>query len=304
MRDEARTKKSTNVRSNTYRLLSGAFRTWGRVAPESASRAMVSLMGRTVRGKPSTRAREALATGQRFAVDGPAGQLTGWTFGTGPTVYLAHGWNGRATQMTAFVPGIVSAGFRAVLYDQPGHGESAGSYAHVGLFAAAVGPVRDLFGPAHAVIAHSLGAAGVAVAQKRGDLDARRMVFVAPSSRPIEYVRAFARDFAAGPAHEDRFFRELTGRVGLDEHDLDVPAFALPAATLVIHDRRDDDVAIDAGAAIADQWPDATLYATEGLGHTQILRDPEAVGAAVDFVVHGSRPARPWGGPLASAPLA
>jgi len=67
----------------------------------------------------------------------------------------------------------------------------------------------------------------------------------------------------------------------------DVPelarAVALPPA-LVIHDRTDRSVSVTDGAAVAAAWPGARLIVTTGLGHNRILRSPEVIAEAVDFI--------------------
>src|SRR3712207_7030695 len=60
-------------------------------------------------------------------------------------------------------------------------------------------------------------------------------------------------------------------------------AIAMPP-TLVVHDRDDAYTPVADGAAIAAAWPDARLRVTSGLGHRRILRDPEVVAEAVEFV--------------------
>jgi pimeloyl-ACP methyl ester carboxylesterase len=62
-------------------------------------------------------------------------------------------------------------------------------------------------------------------------------------------------------------------------------AAALRAPALVIHDRSDREVPFASGEAIARAWRGAELLATEGLGHSRILRDPATVDRATRFVL-------------------
>ena len=54
--------------------------------------------------------------------------------------------------------------------------------------------------------------------------------------------------------------------------------------TLFVHDRDDAEVAFGSGLALARAWKDARLVATRGLGHRRILRAPEVVQDAIDFI--------------------
>src|SRR4051794_15522348 len=57
--------------------------------------------------------------------------LNVWDWGAGPTVLLAHGWNGWAAQMSAFVAPLVRAGYFVAAVDMPAHGRSGGTHTHV-----------------------------------------------------------------------------------------------------------------------------------------------------------------------------
>jgi hypothetical protein len=70
-------------------------------------------------------------------------------------------------------------------------------------------------------------------------------------------------------------------------HHFDVPelgrAVHMPP-TLIVHDRADRSIPVADGIAIAEAWPTARLHVTSGLGHRRLLREPEVVGAVVDFI--------------------
>ena len=61
-------------------------------------------------------------------------------------------------------------------------------------------------------------------------------------------------------------------------------ARSLTNPLLVFHDRGDGIVPFRDGATLARYWPGACLIATEDLGHSRILRDPEALDRTVDFL--------------------
>ena len=84
-------------------------------------------------------------------------------WGSGPVAYLVHGWGGNGSQLAAFVRPLLAEGFRVVLFDAPAHGDSEPGPAGPGRthgveFGKALDAVFAKFGPAEAVIAHSLGA--------------------------------------------------------------------------------------------------------------------------------------------------
>lgn len=224
-----------------------------------------------------------------IVLDGRA--LHGTVWGEGPPVHLLHGWGGRSEQLAAFVRPLVRAGHRVVAVDAPAHGGS-GPGAHgrragtIPEFAAALRAATDAHGPAHAVVAHSLGAAAAVLALRSG-LRPARLVLLAPVADPRRALDTFARRAGFGPRIRAGVQRAVERRVGLPWEAFDGPAAARTVAvppTLVVHDRGDREVGFRDGREIAEAWPGARLLATDGLGHRRLLHDEAVVAAVVDFV--------------------
>jgi pimeloyl-ACP methyl ester carboxylesterase len=208
-----------------------------------------------------------------------------------PVVYLVHGWGGWRWQLDPFVDPLVDAGFRVVAFDAPSHGESDPGPEGPGRssileFADALATVAAAHGPAHAVVAHSLGATATAFAVRNG-LPAGRLVFVAPMADPLPYTRAFAGRLGFSEGVRTRLVTRIERRVGMSMSAFDVPAMAHRIATpplLLVHDRQDAETGWADSAAIARSWPDARLVTTTGLGHRRILRAPAVVAEVTEFI--------------------
>lgn len=229
--------------------------------------------------------------GEPFEVLVGGRRVRGSTWGHGPAVYLVHGWGGRADQLAAFVPPLVAAGHRVVVFDALSHGASdPGRYGRrrstVPELAETLTAVVAAHGPARAVIAHSLGATATALALCAG-LAADRLAFLAPMADPRPLLDAFVRALGFGPRVLTRTTRRIERLAGLAMADLDVSRIARQVTTpplLVVHDRADREVPWLQGSAVASTWPEATLLTTKGLGHQRILRDETVVHEAVSFV--------------------
>lgn len=235
------------------------------------------------------------APGAPFAVTVDGHRLIGQTWGDGPAVYLMHGWAGHAGQLAAFVPPLAAAGYRVVAFDAPSHGGSApGAYgprsSSIPEFAAALSAVVASHGPAHAIVAHSMGCTATAVALCDG-LGAVRVALLAPMASPVSYARQFAAVLGFGERTYRRLVARVERRVGAPMHHFDVPelgrAIAMPP-TLIIHDREDTSTPVTDGAAIAAAWSGSRFHVTSGLGHRRLLRDPGVVTEVVDFVTGGA----------------
>ena len=142
------------------------------------------------------------------------------------------------------------------------------------------------FGPAEAVVAHSMGTISTYLALRYGWLGAQRLVFIAPMVESESLFDQFQAALGFGPrvrAGFDRAVDEFIG-VGVSEFDARVQARHVePVPTLVITDRGDRQTAYADVVDFAESIG-APLVTTEGLGHRKILRDAAVVERVVDFV--------------------
>src|SRR5215510_8261823 len=77
--------------------------------------------------RPTKPAEDAvLGKGHAFRVPFAGGHLAAWSWGDGPTVFLAHGWGSSAARLTSFVDPLLTRGFSVVAVDGPRHGMSDG----------------------------------------------------------------------------------------------------------------------------------------------------------------------------------
>jgi pimeloyl-ACP methyl ester carboxylesterase len=275
--------KSTNVRAS-LRLTRTALAVLARVSPRLAARWAESLFFTPPRPRKS---RATLPPGaQRLDVQTRYGRVAAWSWGSGPVVYLVHGWGGRAEQLGAFVAPLLARGFRVIAVDGPGHGESSGRRSSGVEIGRALTDVAVQCGPARGVIAHSLGAAAVTFAIREG-LPVQRLAFVGPPADPLTWVARFGRQLGLDAAVMAEMRRRSEERIQARWDDLPlVPLRGLepPPPLLVVHDRDDREVRSTDGAAIAAAWPGARLLETEGLGHRRVLRDPAVVGTVAAFL--------------------
>lgn len=262
-----------------------AFAVLGRLAPDLAATWALDLFF-TPRGRRRSRRISAfLEAGRRFDVSVDGQRVAGWSWGHGPNVYLLHGWAGVGGQLAAFGPPLLANGFRVVTFDAPGHGASAGRRSSIVHFARALQEVVAKEGRAHAVVAHSLGAAAAIRALTQG-LEVERNVFVGPTGGPREWAERFRKQLGVPPPVMS-LMRERSERwLGASWEEFDVPKLARSQTgpLLIFHDRHDAEVPWSDGAAIASAWPGARLVTTTGLGHRRILRDERVVSEAVSFV--------------------
>ncbi|MFO0747299.1 MAG: alpha/beta fold hydrolase [Myxococcota bacterium] len=179
-----------------------------------------------------------LARGERVAIPYGRARLAGWSFGDGPAILLSHGWCGRAAQLAPIASALADAGFRALVFDHPGHGESSGRSATIPDMAFALAEADAFVGGAHAVVAHSMGAVVATLASSR-TIRPRRLAYLAPPVVPERWLSTFTEKLGLGPAVLPSMRRAVEARAGIAITALDPLPIARASATplLVVHDR-------------------------------------------------------------------
>jgi pimeloyl-ACP methyl ester carboxylesterase len=202
-----------------------------------------------------------------------------------PAVLLVHGWGGRGVQMASFVAPLLARGYRVIWFDQPGHGESGRGAVALPDFVRVLRAIAATLGPFAAAIGHSLGAASLGVALRRG-LRFGRIVFVSPPASIDEHAHKFARLLGITPRIRDAMRRRLEQRYGVRFAEIDrideLERLRVPA--LFVHDSTDTEVPFEHSLRLSGRMPGARLVKTYGLGHHRILRDQAVVTTVVDFI--------------------
>ena len=272
-------------------LVRGTFRLLEHAAP-AAGAWWTTRLWCTVPSAGSARADNRPRPGSIRSLRMPGGRsVVTETWGTGPAVYLVHGWGGWRGQLGSFVDALTSRGYRAIAFDAPSHGDSpAGALgphqSTLGELAEALRTVVDHHGSPAAIVGHSLGCAAAAVAIRDG-MSVPRLGFVAPVAQPIGFTTEMARGLGFGARIHRRMIRRLELLVGRPMSDFDLLTMSQGAGlppTLIVHDHDDREVGHEQAELLVGAWPQAELVSTSGLGHRRILRDRDVVDLITTFV--------------------
>jgi pimeloyl-ACP methyl ester carboxylesterase len=233
--------------------------------------------------------REVIDQGTTYHLPFEGGQLAVTTWGTeGPAILLMHGWGGSRAQMTGFVAPLLSAGYRLVAYDQPGHGESDGTTTNLLEIAPTMNRIASREGPFHAVIAHSFGTLITSYALVNLNFPPpRRLVYLGAFNELLESLPRFQKIAGIPDEIMDGFrglLEENFGRGRLDAitNELLTPKIHIPA--LLFHDAADNVTPVEDSRAIARVWQDARYVETQGLGHRGALQSKAIHEQIVTFL--------------------
>jgi pimeloyl-ACP methyl ester carboxylesterase len=241
--------------------------------------------GRFLTPRPSVatqRDEELLSRGRALEL---ACGLAATSWGAGPAVLLAHGWESRLTHWGAFVTPLVEAGFRAVAVDAPAHGNSPGIRANVLQYGKALVEVGRELGPLAGIVGHSFGAGASVIALNRG-LRADRAVFISGPSSIVTVIERWGRHDGLPESELPEFVRMVEREVGEGVEFMDVIQIvpSLQTRALIIHDRNDKEIPLTEGLAVASAWKGSTMLVTERFGHRRIMLAGDVVQAVVEFL--------------------
>lgn len=282
----ARRTKSTGVRIGALHatLMRGYFGALARVAPRLAERQAALLFcfprrlaHHDVPPLPRDAREQVVAAGSR--------RVMSWTWGEGPRVLLAHGWEGTGRDMVAIANALVERGRSVTVFDMPAHGRSTGRTTTLVEMTEAVTAVARATGIPDAIVGHSLGAAAAILALRDG-LPARSAALLAPVAEPWLFVRRLADLLAFSQARYEGLVGQLERRGGVGIHEIDGVAAvrSLRARALILHDRADRQVPFSQAEALAAAWRGAVVHPVKGLGHRRVLYDAEAIRRVVGHI--------------------
>ncbi|MEZ4816211.1 MAG: alpha/beta hydrolase [Bdellovibrionota bacterium] len=227
--------------------------------------------------------KQLLATARK--IETPSGRKIYVWGENAPRVLLIHGWEGRGTQLGAFVEPLLAAGYQVMAWDGPAHGDSPGAQTHLLEFASAIQEDAEFLGPIEAYVAHSMGAAALMLAAERG-LKLSKAILIASPSQWLPAVSSLAEKMKLRKSTFKSVLKSLEEQVGEPVEVFDVLKWDLKNKNplLILHDEKDKDVPASEFERLVKAFPEAKNKLFSGLGHRKILRDTEVISHVVGFI--------------------
>ena len=276
--------------TRSVRWLRRMFRPLHRHAPAVAARLAYQLLTRPPRVAERPWQNALRQQAQHDWLPFGRGRLALYSWGSGPTILLVHGWGARATHLGKMVPTLLAAGYRVVAFDAPGHGHSSGRVATLPQFAQAVAAVGAHVGEVHTLIAHSFGVAMALWAQVDWGLQVQRQVLFSSLAHCKWVTEEFARLVELPEAVLDRGRQLMVERSGgrIDWERLSVGELLRQTSTptLALHDADDPEVPIEHLFSLITACAERPLqlHVTQGLGHHRLLGDRSVIERVVGFI--------------------
>ena len=278
---------STNVRLIEVRqkAVHGTLELLWKVAPTLTKLLVKKMFFTPSSYKTTPLEKKYLDKGESFQLSVHDKTVQCWKWGRGPSILLAHGWNGRGIQLHHFIEPLMQKGYSVIGYDAPGHGVSQGKTSSYFEF---TDTIRTLLTSSNGhtiqgVIAHSLGGSATvnSIAKENQPLEA---VLIAPALRLAEVLKCFF-DHVGVPTHlYHTLIQEYEDQFGYDMRR-DNPANLfneINSKILIVHDKHDPTIPYADSRELSNEFHNISLHTTEGLGHKRILTDETVVDSIVN----------------------
>lgn len=270
-----------------------SFRVLGWISPQRAAARAMKFMS-TPRTFPA-RANEQAVLDQatRSQIPYRAGNLQTYRWGNGSrTVFLMHGWEGRAGNHYALIPQLVDSGWSVLAFDAPSHGQSDQQPTSMFDFADCLEMVLRQEN-VDAIVAHSFGcvATTIVLAQNQ-EFSVQKLVYIASPNRFEDRLQQMVDLFALSAPVTSQLRQQLRSATDYPIFDFSVSTLGdriRAEERLLLHDRNDQLSLFQWSQDILDGWSDVqgsttTLVPIEGTGHNRILWHEPAIWHIVEFL--------------------
>lgn len=200
-------------------------------------------------------------------------------------ILLSHGWSGRGTHLFKIADELLKAGFSTVSFDAPSHGKSPGKTTIMSEFVETILEIERQFGPFEAAVGHSLGGMSLLNATKKG-FAINHLAIIGSGDVIQDILDDFIAKLELKPSTSSqlRLHFEKKYKVKMDDYSGYKSAIEITIPVLVIHDKNDTEVSVEAAIHIHKHLKNGELFLTEGLGHRKILGNSEVIEKVVRFI--------------------
>lgn len=278
-----------------YKIIGFGLNLWSLLAPKHAAKLGAQLF--STPPKPRIRSKELdfLNTARRVDRQAEGQNIVEYHWGpaNAPLVLLSYGWAYNAGRWRHFVPDLLTAGYRVLAFDPPGHGLAPSGTLNIPLNAAIIRNLLETYGPPYAIVGHSFGGSSNVYALKDlpQSLHPQRMVIMASFSFAPRVFLQYKKELGLWSPLYWRMVRSFEKRVG---HSLDYYDFAMMSAEfhavdgLIVHDPADPVTPYVEARRYHDFWPESHLYSPkEGRHH---LGTSDITQVVLRFLQHGEIP--------------
>ncbi|MCG8015738.1 MAG: alpha/beta hydrolase [Candidatus Thiodiazotropha sp. 'RUGA'] len=219
-------------------------------------------------------------------------QIAVYRWGEGKPILFSHGWGGRGSHFHALVDILVEAGYQAVTFDAPAHGQSSGKRTNMLEVTNTLVTLAESLGPLKAVVGHSFGSGIALLAMNRFQIAAEKLILFSCFDDIYwvtdQFGEAFGMNSEVIDAMRDEAQRRYAKQLGRAWQWRDLSPLktiqTIEHEILLLHDREDLEVPYRHAENLLAVAAQARLHTTTGLGHKKILRDQSCLQTCLAFI--------------------
>ncbi len=205
------------------------------------------------------------------------------------TVFMMHGWAGRATQFRFIIDALVNSNLHVIAMEGPGHNPKSSKKTNVVEFATALSAFlkdKEIF----AAVGHSLGALALLYAIENFNLKPQKLVTTSAPTIAKDVIDIYRKKInATKKAHKaiDRFVMNKMNKPFAYFSGIEIAKRLQEKAIrkhLIIHDKNDREAPIYHARELHKVLPHAELFETQTLGHVRLLKDAVVIKRVVNFL--------------------
>jgi pimeloyl-ACP methyl ester carboxylesterase len=194
-----------------------------------------------------------------------------YTWEAGPKVILlVHGWESNASRWERLLPFLQQLGHTIIAIDAPAHGHSSGVEFNIPDYAKCIHMVATQYKPEF-LIGHSLGGAACTYYQSTyQNPHIRKMILLGTPADLSVLIQNFVALLSLSPRMVPLLDLHFKNRFdfGIDDFSAEKFGTLLKLPGIIAHDIEDTVVLYVEARKLAQNWPQARLITTKGLGHS------------------------------------
>ena len=204
-------------------------------------------------------------------------------------ILLVHGWEGHAGNFADLIPRLIEEDFTVHAFDGPAHGASSKGPTSSFEFTDLVETLIRKFDITH-VVSHSFGSVATLIALGlHPEVKIDRYVGFTVPNKFRERLEEITAKIGLPNIVVDRLIQKIEASNNIKVDEVNVEDYAQKASiqkALLLHDKNDRVLPFEKSKQVAEKWPAAELIEINGTGHYKILRVPEVLDKAVQFLVN------------------
>ena len=269
------------------RVIHWTFPKLEKMAPNLAGKWAWKLFFTPFRFPVPKKEQEIANSANKFTFESEGYTIQGYEWGSGDkTIFLLHGWSGRATQWMKFIKPLNDRGYKVIAIDGPAHGNSTGKMTDIMRYQRILQQTVAMYPEVDTMITHSFGGAATMFGIQNG-LKLSRLVNIGTPTDGDYIITDFLRRINATEISGVRFKQRVIKNFGnpFDYYSVkETIKSAKDTDILMIHDRSDKEVPVKHSIDVHEANPSTQLVITEGLGHMRILKDESVIERAIEFI--------------------